>query len=187
MSGMVKKRLFNLLPPRMPLVAKYSLVENLWNHYGPRSKKILRIGLDADPDMVVAAVNQHIENIVVHYRIPQNLERRFEWLSAGDVNVKQQLLNHLQQREKSLVVEGARVQIPVMLKHLRSDDRRHTHRMAEVLRIGMHELEILVDRDSSGVVLMEPSSAIERVSAEAGHLWLLWLLIAGAVLWHWLS
>ena len=40
MSGMVKKRLFNLLPPRMPLLAKYSLVENLWNHYGPRSKKI---------------------------------------------------------------------------------------------------------------------------------------------------
>jgi hypothetical protein len=52
-----------------------------------------------------------------------------------------------------------------------------------VLRIGKHELEIRVDRGSSGVVLMEPS-AIERVSAEAGHLWLLWLLIAGAVLWY---
>ena len=136
--------------------------------------------------MVVGAVNQHIENVVVNYRIPQNLERRFEWLSAGDVNVKQQLLNHFQQMEKSLGVEGARAQIPVMLEHLRSDASRHTHRIAQVLRIGKHGLEILVDRDSSGVVLMEPS-AIERVSAEAGHLWLLWLLIAGAVLWYWLS
>jgi hypothetical protein len=70
-----------------------------------------------------------------------------------------------------------------MLEHLRSDASRHTHRIAQVLRIGKHELEIRVDRGSSGVVLMEPS-AIERVSAEAGHLWLLWLLIAGAVLWY---
>jgi hypothetical protein len=158
---------------------------------GQAQKKMVRIGLDADIDALCDAVRRHIEDVVVNYKIPQNLERRFEWLSAGDVNVKQQLLNHFQQMEKSLVVEGARAQIPVMLEHLRSDASRHTHRLAQVLRIGKHELEILVDRDSSGVVLMEPS-VLERASAAvapagASRFWWIWWLIAGAALLYLLS
>jgi hypothetical protein len=72
------------------------------------------------------------------------------------------------------------------LEHLKTDSNRRTHRLASVLKVGNHELELFFDRNSSGVVLMEPPT-IERVRAEAGHLWLLWLLIAGAVLWYWLG
>jgi hypothetical protein len=42
MSGMVAERLFNLLPPRMPLGVKYKLVEGLWHHVGPSSKHRVR-------------------------------------------------------------------------------------------------------------------------------------------------
>jgi hypothetical protein len=51
MSGTVAERLFSLLPPRMPLTEKYKLVETLWTHVGPRSKKIVSLGLDAGPIM----------------------------------------------------------------------------------------------------------------------------------------
>src|SRR5712671_1720746 len=34
MGGTTAKRLFGLLPPRMPLPEKFSLVENLWEHFG---------------------------------------------------------------------------------------------------------------------------------------------------------
>jgi hypothetical protein len=44
MGGQTAERLFKLLPPRMPLAAKYQLVENLWNHVGPKSKKTCRVG-----------------------------------------------------------------------------------------------------------------------------------------------
>jgi hypothetical protein len=158
MSGQTAIRLFNLLPPRMPLSAKCGLVENLWEHFGPKSKKVLRIGSDADIDMVVRAVSEHVENTVANYKIPDNLENRFSWLSAGDVRVKQELLNYFRQKDKVLAVERARAKIPVMLEHLRSDVGRHTHRLAEVLKIGKHELEITLDRGSSGVTLLEPSS-----------------------------
>ena len=68
---------------------------------------------------VIDAVLRHIAEVVVNYRILPNPERRFDWLFAGDVGVKQQLLNHFRQAPgKSLVVEGARVQIAVMLEHL---------------------------------------------------------------------
>src|SRR5262249_55941596 len=133
MGGPTAERLFKLLPPRMPLTAKYQLVENLWKHVGPKSKKICRIGLDASVDQVLEVVRKHLDDVVTHYKIPEQLERRFNWLAAGDAHVKQDLLNHVQQYEKQLIAHnGAGVQLPVMIEHLRSEAGQHTHRLAQV-------------------------------------------------------
>jgi hypothetical protein len=183
MGGDSAKRLFDLLPPRMTLSAKYGLVENLWEHFGPRSKKMLRIGLDANIEMVVRAVNDHVESTVANYKIPDNLETRFTWLSAGDVHVKQELLNYFRQKDKERAVESTREKVPVMLEHLRSDDGRHTHRLAEILKVGKHELEITLDRSSSGVALLEPSLFRNQVR----NIPWVWFILAGLVLWYYLS
>ena len=179
MSGMVASRLFALLPPRMPLSEKYKLTEGLWRHVGPSSKKTLRIGLDAGVDAVLDAARQHIESVVSEYRIPESLERRFEWLSAGDVSVKQALLNHVRHLEKNLVVDGARAQVPMMLEHMRSDAALHTHRMAQILRVGKHELELLIDKNALGVAFEEtrPTSTVPSSSAKGEDwTWLWWVL-----------
>jgi hypothetical protein len=173
MSGQTAERLFTLLPPRMPLTAKYSLVENLWNHVGPKSKKTLCVGLDVTVEQVLEAVRNHIDDVVTNYRIPEQLERRFNWLAAGDSHVKQDLLNHLRQYEKQLVVEAARLQLPVMIQHLRSEAGQYTHRLAQVLKIGSHELEIALDKSASGVAIVEPWSA--RPATAANYNWLSWL------------
>jgi len=183
MSGMVASRLFELLPPRMPLTAKYALTENLLRHFGPTSKKKLLIGLNANVEDVIDTVRTHIEAVVVDYKIASNLERRFDWLAAGDVHTKQDLLNHFRAMEKSLVVEGARAQVPIMLEHLRGNEGRNTHRLAQVLKIGKHELELLVDRKSSGVVLTEPSP----IARASGNLKWLWLAAGIDLLLYWLS
>lgn len=75
MGGQTASRLFGLLPPLMPLQKKYELIGNLWAHFGPSSKKILRVGLDATMDQIMDQVRHHIEGVVVHYRIPDNLEK----------------------------------------------------------------------------------------------------------------
>lgn len=188
MSGMVGSRLFSLLPPRMPLAAKYRLTENLWRHVGPSSKRTLRIGLDADLEAVLDAARTHIDEVVTHYKIPDDLERRFSWLSAGDVGVKQQLLNHVRQLEKSLVVDGARAQLPVMLAHMSSADAAHTHRLAQVLKVGKHELELLVDKTASGVRLetwvQRQGVGVKPVSGDQpSWAWLWWLVGIGVLLW----
>lgn len=182
MSGTVAGRLFALLPPRMPLPAKYRLIENLWNHVGPRSKKTLRIGLDASTDAVVDAARVLIEEVVTHYRIPDTLEKRFEWLSAGDSHVKQELLNHLRNMEKKFVVDGARLQFPVMLEHLRSEVGSQTHRLAQILKIGNHELELRIDKGASGVTVVDPTP-IRPQSTSGDYKWLWWIAIAVAVLY----
>ncbi|MCK4827763.1 hypothetical protein KA005_69185, partial [bacterium] len=98
MSGLVAGRLFNLLPPRMPLKDKYALVENLWKEYCPRSDKVLLIGADADDQEIIDTIQSHLMNVVVNYEIPEPLQRRFNWLAAGDVNIKEQLLNYFLQK-----------------------------------------------------------------------------------------
>jgi hypothetical protein len=156
MGGQTAERLFLLLPPRMPLASKYHLIENLWKQLGPSSKKRIRIGLDADIEQIVETARDHIELVITSYRIPDELEKRFAWLSSGDVGVKQDLLNHLRQMERHLAIQSLRTSLPVLLDHLRSDAGPHTHSAAQILRIGRHEIELLVDRSTAGVTLEEP-------------------------------
>jgi hypothetical protein len=145
MGGMVAERLFTLLPPRMPLAVKYKLVEGLWRHVGPSSKHRIRVGADADVAQVTELARSTIAKFVVDYKIPADLERRFDWLSAGDVSVKQMLLSHIQEVERTIVLEAVRAQLPVMLEHLRSA-WSHTGRLAQVVYVGKHELEIVMDQ-----------------------------------------
>lgn len=156
MSGTVAERLFRLLPPRMPLEEKYKLIENLWTHVGPKSRKVLRVGLDASIEQIAEAVRNHMNEVVVRFTIPTSLEKRFEWLSSGDSRIKQDLLNHFLEHDKSLVVEGARQRVPLLIEHLRSCIGANTYRAAEVLKIGNHELEVTVNQSASGVRLEEP-------------------------------
>jgi hypothetical protein len=164
----------------MPLRTKYELIANLWAHCGPSSKKMLRVGLDATMDDILNQVRQHIEGVIVHYRIPENLENRFNWLAAGDSHVKQDLLSYLRQTEKSMVVEGARVQLPIMLEHLRSEQGQNTYRLAQVLKIGKHELEVSLEKNFSGVALVDPPSRFTTVnqpkSTGSDYRWLWWII-----------
>jgi DNA-binding NarL/FixJ family response regulator len=186
MAGQTAERLFKLLPPRMPLSDKYQLVEKLWNHVGPRSKKTLRVGLDANLDQVLDAVRRHMDEVVLQYQIPAQLEQRFNWLAAGDAHVKQSLLNHFQQHEKQLVAEAARVQLPVMIEHLRSDAGQNTHRMAQVLIVGNHELELALDKRTSGVAIVEPwtarPAAVAAINEATGYKWLWWVVAVVVIL-----
>ena len=169
MSGQTAERLFALLPPRMPLEEKYKLTESLWRHVGPSSRKVLRIGTDADIEAVADAVQAHVESAVVAYVIPDELERRFQWLSGGDVAVKQQLLNHIRQAERSLAVEAVRLQVPVMLAHARAPESVYTRYMGQHLRIGKHELEVTIDRSAVGVRIEDPVSKPWAAASSRGH------------------
>lgn len=140
--------------------------------------------LDAGIEQVLDAVRKHIDDVVVRYKIPEGLERRFNWLAAGDAHVKQDLLNHLQQYEKALVFEGARLEVPVLLAHLRGEAGQHTHRLAQVLKIGNHELELAIDKSASGVIVVEPWVArpAAAITEAVNYKWLWWVAAAIAIL-----
>lgn len=178
MSGTVAERLFKLLPPRMPIQEKYKLTETLWSHFGPESIKRLRIGMNSDINLAFSEIDRHISEVVTSYNIPHQIEARFEWLSQGDVNVKQQLLNHLRNQERTLVSQGVHLQLPVMINHLKSDAGVLTHRMTQTLKIGKHQLELFIDREFDGVSLEEWVPSIPSDNKEqSGNGWLIWLIV----------
>lgn len=195
MSGMVAERLFNLLPPRMPLSAKYKLTEGLWEHFGPSSRKRLRIGLCVTSEEVSLIVRNHFNGVISNYRVPEQLEKRFNWLSSGDVSVKQDLLNNLRSQERHLIEESVRLQLPVMIRHMRQDSSNSIGRMVQVLKIGKHELHILVDPDATGASIEEctilpafskalPSS---EGSVEDESHWVWWVAAIIVLAWIFLS
>ena len=181
MSGLVAGRLFNLLPPSMPLDTKYGMVKTLWEKYCPKSHRCVVVGPDATEEAVSAFVEAYLLESVLAYKIPDPLERRFRWLSAGDVNIYQQLLNHFLDIEKQLVIDGARQQIPMLLKHLR-ENGDITRGLTKHIEIGKHDLELGFDPRATGVKNQE---AVFRRPAKSGCLVLVavCLMAALAVVW----
>lgn len=180
MSGMVAERLFNLLPPTMPLEVKLRLTESLWKHVGPSSSKKYYVGHDVNIEEISQRVKDHLEEVVTHYQIPSSMEARFDWLSQGDVGVKQQLLNHFRQLEKQLLSDALKSQLPVLLNHLNSEKGNLTTHTAQVLKVGKHEVQVIVNDRVSGV----SESAPVRPSESSDYSWIWW--IAGIIFVLWL-
>ncbi len=179
MSGMVAERLFKLLPPTMPLQAKFQLTESLWGHVGPASTKTYYIGLDADLENVCQRVKQHLEEVAIPYKISSSMEARFDWLSQGDVGVKQQLLNYFRRQEKLLLSEALRTQLPVLLNHLHSEKGNLTTHSTQVLKVGKHEVRMVVNERINGISETAPARLVE----EGSYSWIWWSIGIIYVLW----
>jgi hypothetical protein len=183
MSGLVAGRLYDLLPPKMPMSAKYDLTKTLWESYCPRSHKTIRIGPDADQKDVIHAIRNHIFSTVENYVIPEPLNLRFRWLSSGDVKVQQQLLNHFLDAEKDLAVTGTAQQLPVMMKHLRQSADQ-IHGMKQTIEIGKHRFDLIYDTNLTELRLEEPTIAqsIRATSGAPDWSWIWWVVGIAALL-----
>ena len=179
MSGMVAERLFKLLPPTMPLGVKFKLTESLWKHVGPASTKTYYIGLDADLEDVCQRVKQYLKEVAIPYKIPSSMEARFNWLSQGDVGVKQQLLNYFREQEKRLLSEALRAQMPVLLNHLRSEQGNLTTHSTQFLKVGKHEVRMVINERVEGISETPPI----RLAEKGNFTWIWWSIGILYVLW----
>jgi len=179
MSGMVAERLFNLLPPIMPIEEKFKLTESLWKHVGPSSNKTYYVGVDANLDEVSRQVTDYLEKVVINYEIPKAMESRFSWLSQGDIEVKQKLLNHFRNKDRHLLSEALRIQLPILLEHLRSEEGELTTHVAHVMKVEKHEVRIIVDKRVSGITEIAPKTPTQQDSSS----WFWWVVGIIFVLW----
>lgn len=155
MSGVVAKRLFSLLPELMPLDKKYELAGNLWKFFGPKSTHSYVVGPDTSVDEIESIVAARLAEVVLQYQVPDNLKRRFSWLSKGDVSLSERMLNHFRQQEKDLVLEKLRSELPVLQRHMR-ESASFTKSMKQTLTIHKHTIEVWLD-SSAGATIREGS------------------------------
>jgi len=141
MSGLVADRLFDLLPIYMPLNDKYKLIKGLWEKYCPRSYKTFTIDTVINTKDSIDAIRNYLLSTVVEYKIPALLQNRFTWLSAGDVEIKQQLLNYFLQQELNITMnalEDSISAITLFLEQCKSMNAQLSKRMI----IGKHAIEL---------------------------------------------
>lgn len=181
MSGMVAERLFALLPKHMPIEKKFQLTESLWQHIGPSSSRNLYVNPSVSFDEVSAAVKTHLEVDVLSYKIPEQMERRFEWLSQGDVGVKQELLNFLRSKEKELAAESLRINLPILYDHINTAEGDNTHHLAHKLQIGKNEIVVNITNAVDGITEVAPRIATSR-SSDTDWTWLWWIIGIGLLI-----
>ena len=145
MSGKVAERLFNLLPPRMPISKKLELAGNIWVHYSPKSSHRFTVGPLTDIEVIMTTVRDRVESAIQSYDIPDQLRNRFEWLSAGDVKVKEQLLNHFREAERKLALTTLSEQMPILQRQMRENGQQTTS-LRTKMSIHRHEFEVSIDR-----------------------------------------
>jgi hypothetical protein len=81
-----------------------------------------------------------------------------------------------QEVEKAVVVEAVRAQVPVMLEHLRSAGS-YTARLAQIVHVGKHELELLMDKTAAGVRVEGPTRLVHKPRSYAGLVWIILITI----------
>lgn len=144
MSGDVAKRLFDLLPPQMPLKKKYELAENVWRHFGPKSSHSFSVGPEVDINSLAQSVASVLEEEVSNYSLPENLRRRFTWLSSGDIRVKEELLNYFREIEKKIALQKILLELPVLQRHFR-DNPTVSRQAKTLIQVHKHEISLRID------------------------------------------
>jgi hypothetical protein len=144
MSGLVAKRLFDFLPPKMPIAVKLELAGNIWNHFGASSRHHFTVGPTADLNSVMDSVRAKLESVIQDYDVPQNVKDRFDWLAAGDVQVKERLLNHFRQMDRKIATDSLNEQLPILQAQMR-DPSTYTKSIRTKIKIHKHSVEICID------------------------------------------
>jgi len=160
MSGDVAKRLFDLLPRRMPLQMKFSLVKKLWDHFCPTSSKTYYIGRNPNLKDLDSKVSVHFQKQVQDYYIAPALAERFNWLAAGDVRVKQDLENYFQELKKHNIAEALGERLRVLQEHLGNYSEDQT---IQVVKIGNHVLKVKFSDHANGVAEEATVTAARQV------------------------
>ena len=179
MSGLVARRLFDFLPPRMPLRMKYELAENVWRHFGPRSQHSYVVGAEASVMSVAGVVSARLAEVVTPYRVPEDVRNRFRWIASGDVSFQERLLNHFRQLEKELAVQRVHAELPVLQRQV-ANHGETTHRAKSVIQVHRHEVHLWVDGRLGNEIREGHPEPIVRVY-EPNLRWIWWVVGAAAL------
>lgn len=158
MSGLVAARIYDLLPPHMPLQDKYRLVDTLWQTYRLKSHKAIAVGPNATQEEVLQIVSNHLDSVVKAYVVPDPLRNRFHWLSSGDVSAFESLLNHFLMRDRELVLEGLALKLPIFFAQIRERPEM-TQRLVQEVVVGGHRLQVVFTAHANGAQLCDPADA----------------------------
>jgi hypothetical protein len=178
MSGLVAKRLFDFLPPRMPIATKLELAGNVWRHFGASSTHHFTVGPNADEKQVIERIHETLTAEIQDYNIPENVKNRFDWLATGDISVKEHLLNYFRRMDRKIATDSLHEQLPVLQMQMR-DHSRHTSSLQTTIQIHKHSVHVWIDPRLDAQFREGQPERKRSPSSASG---LLWFMVVVAVI-----
>ena len=91
--------------------------------------------------------------------------------------------NYLLEVEKHQAVSALQLQLPVLLQHMR-EQGEITKRLAQIIMLGKHKIEIVIDPNASGISLEEPRPVAATSGSRSGgsFAWVWWLIGIGLLI-----
>ena len=200
MSGLVAERIFDLLPRFVTPGERHQIAEKLWTHLSPGSDNQILVRRDSSPEQVRSALDDYARRHIRSYNFPDRLRERFTWIANRDVRVTESLLNHFQQIEYRIAVDAIRVRLPIIEEKLRTLGEGFAATATEEIRVGKHRLKIVFTSGRAKgrghpaprvetldmEALRKRQQATSRGASAGGDNYvgcLIWLLVAGLILW----
>jgi hypothetical protein len=182
MSGVVASRLFDLLPPVMPLSVKFQLVESLWHHVAPAKKRVVVAGTDAPIGEIIDAITIEVRELTTNWEIPTSMQNRFKWLAHDDSQVYQNLLKHIKDAEKNQGELILKQQIPILKQKFDTDLAETTYRLSYVIEVGKQSVELRLLKNHVGISVANwfPEKQVQTSPTKSGVPG--WVWIVGLVL-----
>jgi hypothetical protein len=144
MSGLVAKRIFEFLPPRLPPAVKLELARNIWTHFGSKSSHHFTVGPSADIEAVMVAIVSKLDDYVADYTIPDEIKERFDWLSEGDIEAKEALLNYFRKLDGTVAADSLRLRLPILQAQMQNHEST-TSLITTSFDVHGHHFEISID------------------------------------------
>jgi len=165
------------------------MVEILWEKNAPQSEHSVSFGRDANPLEIKAVVEEHLMTTVKGHTIPETLQKRFEWLAAGDAQCLQELLNYLLWKDRQEAVEAIGAEVRLLSEAIGKSELTGFRRE---LKVGGHKLNIFFDPRATGVSLAAGtprmkssfSASTSRVNSP-DYSWVLGYLVFFAIIIVW--
>ena len=141
MSGLVAGRLFDLLPPIMPIDLKLRIVEGLFDKAGKSKADYVLVPMETPPAEVVRFVDKTCFGYLSDVGIDTSIKRQFDWLSGEDAAVAERLFKHAMQ----VNFNAKKVASASMMAQLDRDRAAHAdtiEEMTSTIRLRQHEVHI---------------------------------------------
>lgn len=187
MSGLVAERLFDFLPPIMPINLKLRIVEGLFENSGAARSDFVLAPLNAPASTVIAFVGDNLLKELEGQQIAAGLKSQFGWLAGEDATVAEQLLMH----SLNLTVNAKKAAAAAIMRQMDQSRAENTDVIKDVIstiRVRKHEVHIKRTEAVNAVAVVdrwtfERGGRKHESASGGGFNWFIWLALGLGVLW----
>ena len=165
MSGMVAKRIFDLMPRYLTPEQRMSVVEYIWRKLRRHDSVYFRFSPVVTASDLQRKLQGYLEEHVKTREVPEDLKKEFSWLSSEDTAVYEKLLNRFLDLDRQRILTTVRLTMQKVQQFLRNPDNAvYLQKFEQTVKTDGLEIHLLFDPGVEGVSITSHDPRFRRSS-----------------------